>query len=144
MYPKFIMDPQVLFHSCFRAAETEMSRNMLYMLRYCGRSGGKSVQFQIQAPNYKSQKELHTPRCDGAAFHISRSVQLSSRCGAKTIIYQMMANDFPLKGWRVLNKIPILSYSNHPTAKNDHVQLCSLLETHLNGHILLTYIVYSI
>lgn len=30
------------------------------------------------------------------------------RCGAKRIVYQMMAHDFPLKDWRVLNKIPNL------------------------------------
>lgn len=41
-----------------------------------------NISTKLQAP-----KELHTPRCDRAAFYISRSRYLCSRFGAKRTVY---------------------------------------------------------
>lgn len=41
-------------------------------------------------------------------------------------------------------EIPQSYPSSHPTAKNHQVQLCSPLEIYLTGHVLLTYIIYSV
>lgn len=117
---------------------------MLYLWGYCRQSGGKvcGLKYKHQITNPRR----HYTHQDVMELLFTSAAQCSHTPGVEprelfTKWWQMILL------WKVGQfqiRFPVLSYSNHPAAKNCHLQLCSLLEIHLNGHILLNCIVYSI